>query len=159
MHDQRVLRLSEVAGYLNNPETYFPENSHLVGDSAYTIHKHLLVPFRNNGHLTDQQIYFNNSLSSVRVTIERAFGLLKNRFRRILNCCPLTDMEFIPKYVLACCVLHNMCLMKNDLIDIEVINAENVHPNIVNRANNDFWVVAGQHKRNRITRDIWPGEL
>ncbi|KAG5861880.1 hypothetical protein JTB14_036751 [Gonioctena quinquepunctata] len=157
--DQRKLRLSEVSDYLNNPVTYFPEDCHLIGDSAYTILKHLLVPFRNDGHLTEQQLYFNTSLSSVRGNIERAFGLLKNRFRRILNCCPLTDIEFIPKYVLACCVLHNICLMRNDLIDVELLDVDNVQVDVRNRHYNDFWVMAGRNKRERITRNIWPGEL
>ncbi|KAG5874140.1 hypothetical protein JTB14_015060 [Gonioctena quinquepunctata] len=66
VHNQIVLRLSGVSDYLNNPVTYFPEDCHLIADSAYIIHRHLLVPFRNTGHLTEQQLYFNTNLSSVR---------------------------------------------------------------------------------------------
>ncbi|XP_044766246.1 putative nuclease HARBI1, partial [Coccinella septempunctata] len=158
VHDQRVLRWSEISEYFNNPETYFPEDCHLVGDSAYTLHKYLMVPYRNNGHFTEQQIHFNRSLSSARVTIERAFGLLKNRFRRILNCCPLKETQFIPQYILACCVLHNICLMNNDLIKVESIDTGNVSADTLNRRSNEYLLAGGQDKRNKVTIDIWPGE-
>lgn len=51
VHDQRVFRQSEVALYLNDEEK-FPFDSHIIGDSAYELHEHLLVPFKDNGHLT-----------------------------------------------------------------------------------------------------------
>ncbi|XP_036150128.1 putative nuclease HARBI1 [Monomorium pharaonis] len=54
VHDQRVFRQSEVAEYLND-DSKFPFDSHLVGDSAYELHQHLLVPFKDNGHLTAAQ--------------------------------------------------------------------------------------------------------
>lgn len=57
VHDQRVFRLSELNGYLNDA-TKFPNNSHLIEDTAYTLHEHLLVPYRDNGHLTQKQIKF-----------------------------------------------------------------------------------------------------
>lgn len=42
-HDQRVFRVSGVQDKYNNEEN-FPNNCHLIGDAAYTIQKHLLVP-------------------------------------------------------------------------------------------------------------------
>lgn len=29
--------------------------------------------------------------------------------------------DLIPKYVCACCILHNICLIRNDQIDIPII--------------------------------------
>lgn len=29
--------------------------------------------------------------------------------------------DLIPKYIIACCILHNICLLKNDIIDIPII--------------------------------------
>lgn len=51
VHDARVFRLSEVHDYTED-SSKFPNNSHIIGDAAYTINKHLLVPYRDNGHLT-----------------------------------------------------------------------------------------------------------
>ncbi|XP_031328864.1 putative nuclease HARBI1 [Photinus pyralis] len=50
VHDQRVFRLSDVANFVEDAEK-FPMDSHLLGDAAYELHEHLLVPFRDNGHL------------------------------------------------------------------------------------------------------------
>lgn len=75
-----MFRLSEVSTYLNDP-TKFPNNSHLLGDAAYTIHEHLLPPYRDNGYLSDRQKNFNFYHASARMVIERSFGLLKGRVR------------------------------------------------------------------------------
>ncbi|KAJ1528142.1 hypothetical protein ONE63_008056 [Megalurothrips usitatus] len=103
LHDQRVFRLSPVQDFLDD-ENKFPDGCHLVGDSAYKLHENLMVPYRDNGHLTQRQKNFNFCLSSARIAIERAFGLLKGRFRSLLHCLPMTDTAEVPDFVLACCV-------------------------------------------------------
>ena len=47
-------------------------------------------------------------LSSARVTVERAFGVLKGRWRILLK---RIDNRFIniPEVILTCCILHNFC--------------------------------------------------
>jgi hypothetical protein len=49
---------------------------------------------------------FNLRRSSLRVTVERAFGALKNRFR-ILDNKPFHPYKTQVKLVLACCIIHN----------------------------------------------------
>jgi hypothetical protein len=123
LHDQRVFRLSEVQDFLGDA-TKFPSDSHLVGDAAYKLHSNLMVPYRDNGHLTQRQNNFNFCLSSARISIERAFGLLKGRFRSLLHCLPMTDTAEIPQFVLACCVLHNICILHGDDIRHSLKNIE-----------------------------------
>ena len=79
---------------------------HIVGDSAFGVQKHLMVPFKNSGNLSQAQILFNIKLSKARVTIENAFGFLKGRFRRLKHVD--ADIARIPKIIKACCVLHNI---------------------------------------------------
>jgi hypothetical protein len=88
-----------------------------------------MVPFRNNGHLTNAQKNFN-CLSSTRMAIERAIGHLKVRFRILLDCSPLTEVRKIPEFILACCVLHNIFILQNDIIKLMgiCINEEEVRP-------------------------------
>lgn len=50
LYDQRVFRLSEAEG-LCNDDGNFPNDCHIIGDAAYTIPEHLLVPYKDNGHL------------------------------------------------------------------------------------------------------------
>lgn len=104
---------------------------------AYKLHQNLLVPYRDNGHLTSRQRNYNFCHASARVVIERAFGLLKGRFRSLLTVFAMNRIDLIPIHILACCILHNICLMRGDDLNIEinenvevintVHNAENVH--------------------------------
>lgn len=149
IHDARVFRNSPVADFLQRPDVYFPNDSHLIGDAAYTIHPHLLVPFRDNGHLSNRQQNFNSCLSSTRMAIERAIGQLKIRFRILLDCLPLTDVKKIPEFIIASCVLHNICLLQNDVIPVGVEHFEEVHAPV--RDNN---TELGNAKRIRIMNEL-----
>jgi len=76
-----------------------------------------MVPFKDNGHLTDAQVKYNTCLSQARMMVERTIGLLKGRFRSFLDILPMRRTDLIPKYICACCVLHNICLIRNTYID------------------------------------------
>ncbi|KAJ8935512.1 hypothetical protein NQ314_012767, partial [Rhamnusium bicolor] len=60
----------------NNP-------GYIIGDSAYPCLECLIVPFRDNGHLTNAQKRFNTRLSQCRVTVQHAFRILIQRFRKM----------------------------------------------------------------------------
>ena len=87
-HDARVWNkspLNEIlpemmdVGNVRIDETY-----HIIGDSAYPMSNHLIVPYKARGtKLTDQQKKFNTHLASKRAVIERAFALLGLRFPRV----------------------------------------------------------------------------
>ncbi|XP_050065003.1 putative nuclease HARBI1 [Aphis gossypii] len=127
VHDQRVFHLSELHENINNP-TKFPNNSHLVGDAAYTLQEHLLVPYRDDGHLTEKQKNYNFCHSSSRMAIERSFGSLKGRFRSLLTTLAMERVDLIPKFIIACCLLHNICLLKNyDIANTVEVLPEAVH--------------------------------
>jgi hypothetical protein len=114
VHDARVLRNSPL--YLDAQRDYnrwFPNNTHLVGDAGYPLKKWIMVPYRDNGHLTRTQKQYNTKLSVTRVVIERAFALLKGRFRR-LKMLDMNRTDLIPQCIIACCVLHNLCLSLGD---------------------------------------------
>jgi len=94
-------------------ENIFPNETCIIGDSAYPLLPWLVPPFRDNGHLTAQQSEFNFLHSSTRIAIERAFGYLKGRFRR-LKFLELLDIQFIPKLITAACIIHNIAIKEND---------------------------------------------
>jgi len=119
VHDMRTFRLSNFEKMCT--DNYFPHDCHILGDAAYRLTKYIMVPFKDNGHLSERQIIFNKRLSSARMMVERSIGLLKGRFRSILDTLPMYRTDLIPKYIIACCILHNICLLKNDVIDIPII--------------------------------------
>lgn len=116
MHDARVFRESEIFQRLTHQ--LLPPNHHIIGDAAYPLLVNLLTPYRDTGHLTRTQIIYNTKLSSIRSIIERAFGLLKCKFRR-LQYLDIADFEFGNKMIAAACVLHNFLIDHNE-IDFEI---------------------------------------
>lgn len=133
VHNQRVFRLSEISEFIKD-RTKFPEDSHIVGDAAYDLHEHVLTPFKDNGYLSAIQENYNYRHSVARVTIERCIGLLKGRFRSLLHCLPMTREHMIAEYLVACCVVHNICMLKRDEIDVTTIPTA-THQNETNQDN------------------------
>lgn len=113
VHDSRVLKQSDL--WTNGLRMCNMAN-HILGDAAYPTRRWLLTPFRDNGHLTDQQKKYNQYHSSNRVVIERAFALLKGRFRR-LKYLETIKLDTSVEIIMICCVLHNICILTNDNID------------------------------------------
>lgn len=103
VHDSSPLYGLLEDGNLNN-------DHHLLGDSVYALAQYMMVSFQDNGHLTEEQGNYNTQHSSARMVIERAFGLLKSKFRR-LHYLDMRLMEKIPLIVMACCVLHNFIIV------------------------------------------------
>ncbi|CAL1682526.1 unnamed protein product [Lasius platythorax] len=149
VHDQRVFNVSGLQDFCNDP-TKFPNDTHLIGDAAYTISKTLLVPYKDNGQLTVRNKNYNYCLSSTRMVVERCIGLLKVRFRILLDKLPMKRTDLIPKYIMACCVLHNICILKNDMIEIPLL-VEDVTENITENVDvNRLLHIEEKEKRERI---------
>lgn len=72
----------------------------------------MLTPYRDNGHLEVYQHNFNFKLSSARVYVERAFGILKGKFRK-LKYLEVSDLELGNQIISACCILHNIIREEN----------------------------------------------
>lgn len=145
MHDARVYDIS----FIKNKVSAMGDYYHIIGDAAYPISINLLTPY--NGNLTPVQANFNQHFSSARVKIENAFGLLKCRFRQLLRF-DMWSVLSMSKFIISCCVLHNLCIDGNDVDyheydEILVPVAEFVQN--VNRVR-----LLGQMKRDRIALDL-----
>ena len=150
MHDSRVLRASNLYERAQNEEiltlpTVNILNSEIrpiiLADGAYPPVRWIIKPYPHNHHLTPQERNFNKKVSSSRSTVERAFGMLKVRWRCLLK--PLEQMiENIPDIIITCCVLHNICqdhgeeileenlpLLNNIIANIQqgrIVNVQNI---------------------------------
>ncbi|XP_067633157.1 putative nuclease HARBI1 isoform X1 [Eurosta solidaginis] len=119
LHDYRVLRRSKLfEDAESHYEEMFPNSHFIIGDSAYPSNKWIVSPFKDYGNLNDAQRKFNEILSSTRMVVENAFGLLKGRFRRLLMFTEQTDLKMITNIVVSVCVLHNICISFDDLYDM-----------------------------------------
>ena len=77
-----------------------------------TVHTQQVKPFKQNIMLNHSQKKFDKALLSAKVTIQRAFGVLKGHWRCLLKRLD-NNLENIP-HILACCVLHNITQLKGD---------------------------------------------
>ncbi|XP_018402619.1 PREDICTED: uncharacterized protein LOC108779659 [Cyphomyrmex costatus] len=116
MNDMCVFWVSDIPSMCT--EEYFPHDSHLLGDTGYTLQKHVMVPYMSNDNdLSEAQINFNQALRSAHVMIEEAIGCLKGRFRSLVDKLYMKRTDLIPEYIIACCVLHNICILHEDFLD------------------------------------------
>lgn len=146
VHDARVWRLSDIRNIIeHNTERYFPHNTHLLADSAYPLLQYMLIPYRDNGHLNHMQRNYNTKLSKTRVTIERTFGILKGRFRK-LKYVYMYNTDMIPLVILVCCILHNIC------IDIEDEPFDILEEDDIN--NNDNYAIMTAHEKREIITQL-----
>ncbi|WVZ96981.1 hypothetical protein U9M48_042553 [Paspalum notatum var. saurae] len=113
-----------------------PPGKFYLVDAGYAVRPGFLPPYRaTRYHLRefesnrprDQRELFNLRHSSLRVTVERAFGALKNRFKILYNK-PFHPYKTQVKLVLACCILHNWILRHG--VDEHVPSEETWAPNI-----------------------------
>lgn len=92
---------------------FLPSNDfHLLGDSAYPLS--IRVP-PYEGELNKAQASFNEAHKKATQILERAFSLLKNRWR-ILRNMPL-DLPNVQPVTYACCLLHNFCIISGELFE------------------------------------------
>ncbi|KAK5772255.1 hypothetical protein PVK06_048535 [Gossypium arboreum] len=110
-HDSRIL-----SDALSRPRGLrIPEGKYYLADAGYGIRNGYITPYRGvRYHLkefSDQgpenaKKLFNLRHSSLRITIERVFGILKKRFR-VLDADPFCNFQTQVDIVLACCIIHN----------------------------------------------------
>jgi hypothetical protein len=124
VHDARVYRNSPLFEVLKT----LPASYHLLGDSAYPMSTNLLTPFRDNGHLTLEEKRYNTLHSATRVDIERAFGLLKGKFRK-LKFLDMRNVEDIPGTIITCCALHNF-ILSHESVDESEVDMEEVSESV-----------------------------
>ncbi|KAF8413476.1 hypothetical protein HHK36_001463 [Tetracentron sinense] len=92
-----------------------PEGKYLLGDTGYGLRNGFIPPYRgvryhlkeySNHSPENEKELFNLRHSSLQTTVERAFGVLKKRFR-VLDAEPYWSYKTQVDIILACCVLHN----------------------------------------------------
>lgn len=122
-HDSAIWTTSASRAKLINE--YNAENDNwLIGDSGYPLEPWLLTPFSQP--YGRQEVKYNKLHASARNTIERAFGVLKSRFRclskhRVLHYSPERAVNIIN----ACVILHNI-LIKTRVVNDDVLLEEEI---------------------------------
>lgn len=129
---------------------------HLLGDSAYPLRPWLIKPFKDYGSLTEPQKMFNTKLSKTRVVVENTFGLLKSRFRQLILL-EFWTVKRMSEFILACCVMHNICIEQGDEIELCPDLEEEVEREELMAAVSPMEAALlreGENKRNRLLSEM-----
>jgi DDE superfamily endonuclease len=144
-HDARVFDDAKLKGLPLIIGKYY------LADGGYALTKYTLTPFRAvRYHLVEFGIngvgpanskeLFNLRHSSLRNSIERLFGIVKNRFPILKKMSPYT-FEFQCDLVQCCFLMHNFVhlnqLYEDEFYDVEVINDPNILDNEDEEAEED----------------------
>ena len=144
IHDARILRKSKIPEEVERGAILqFPvrrigrQNLKplLVGDPAYKLRPWCMKPYPETAAMTESQRDFNKALSSARVVVEQAYGLLKGRWRCLLT---KLDESFdkVPDTITVYCIWHNICTSIGDPTEIRHHNDVNAPPQPRPRENN-----------------------
>lgn len=128
LHDSAHFKTTELyqkveegimSGFHDDPLTWpagLPFPPYIVGDRGYPLLSWCITPYKMGPMglpLSKEEVWFNRKHSATRMSIERAFGILKARFKEIGTKSSL-KLEFLPTVVHCCCVLHNILLASKD---------------------------------------------
>ena len=86
---------------------------YLLGDAGYALSASIIVPYPGE-RLTPEQEHFNFVHSSTRMCVERAFGMLKMRWRILNGKVCVRDPYVVSHYTSCACILHNLMVARND---------------------------------------------
>lgn len=154
-HDSAIWSLSSVNRHLQQAyEEGSLNSSWLIGDSGYPLQPWLLTPIIDAPEQTPEERYTNTHISA-RNCIERCNGVLKQRFRcllqhRVLHYNPVKA----GKIIYACVVLHNMTIKQRLAIpekeEVQVQENNSVLVGIEDNLAGDNWLADGRRIRNRL---------
>ena len=121
VHDAVVFETSQV-GIRAITEGFGPYV--LLGDSGYPLRDYLLTPFLTPSTPAEEK--YNAAQIRTRGVVERAFGVLKQRFRVLDHSSGyiMSAPEKASLIVITCACLHNIALMHAQELDINEVDLE-----------------------------------
>ncbi|XP_055903811.1 putative nuclease HARBI1 [Eupeodes corollae] len=108
-HDSRIFRESRIKQRFDDGEF----NGRLLGDGGYPCTNILFTPVLNPR--TDPEIRYNIAHIATRNTVERCFGVWKQRFRILLSGMRCS-LENAKTTIIALAVLHNLAIDLQDVL-------------------------------------------
>lgn len=115
MPDDQVLEKSTLFHRSNNG---FYDGVWIVGGSGHPLMDWILVPYTQQ-HLTWTQHAFNEKIGVVQKIAKDSFARLKGRWGCLQKRTEV-KLQDLPVVLGACCVLHNICEMRNEQLDPEL---------------------------------------
>ncbi|KAI4335264.1 hypothetical protein L6164_013928 [Bauhinia variegata] len=112
MPDEQVLEKSALSKRAN---TGALKDVWIVGNSGFPLMDWVLVPYTHQ-NLTWTQHAFNEKIGDIQKVAKEAFGRMKGRWSCLQKRTEV-KLQDLPVVLGACCVLHNICEMRNEEMD------------------------------------------
>ncbi|KAI3450435.1 hypothetical protein Pfo_007100 [Paulownia fortunei] len=127
MNDSSVLqssnffKLCQKGEKLNGNKIYLSEETELteyiIGDSGFPLLPWLVTPYQGK-ELSETEVEFNKRLLATHVVAQRALARLKEVWKMIQGEMWRPDKHKLPRFILACCILHNIVIdMEDEVLD------------------------------------------
>lgn len=105
---------------------------HLLGDAGYKIFRHILTPFDEEEAVQNpKRRRYNYKLSQSRIIVERAFGILTNRYRILRGKIEQKSPTRVTKVIVGCLVLHNLMIELQDTYAIQGADPDRAPPGLL----------------------------
>ncbi|KAK3925045.1 Protein ANTAGONIST OF LIKE HETEROCHROMATIN PROTEIN 1 [Frankliniella fusca] len=114
--DARMFRRSPLSQIMLRQQNLM-DGFHLLGDGTYPLTDKLLLPYKDYGNMTLRQRTHNRILSRCRSAIERAFALLKGKWRRLKYLSSNYSLDYQLDHIMAYLVLHNFIILEGEDYD------------------------------------------
>ncbi|KAK9275157.1 hypothetical protein L1049_022416 [Liquidambar formosana] len=115
MPDDQVL---EKSALYQRAQRGLVKNVWVVGNSGYPLMDWVMVPYTHQ-NLTWTQHAFNEKIGEIQGVAKDAFARLKGRWSCLQKRTEV-KLQDLPVVLGACCVLHNICEMRNEELDPEL---------------------------------------
>jgi hypothetical protein len=109
-HDSRIFSNSVLKCRLENNEI----RGTILADSGYPCLRYMMTPLRSPNSAAERA--YNRAQIKTRNVVERTIGILKNRFRCLVNTMQYQP-ETIGQMIVACVILHNLAITFNEELD------------------------------------------
>ncbi|KAH7958575.1 hypothetical protein HPB49_002904 [Dermacentor silvarum] len=122
VHDTRVLKNSPI--YTRS--LYPPPGYAILGDSGYpNIAAPIVITTPYKDATRPTELRFNAAHARARSVVERAFGLMKGRWRSVFTKALEVSVYKAPDVVAACAAMHNVCMRMGDIAAEELVEDDN----------------------------------
>lgn len=122
LRSSNFFRLCEKGERLNGNKAKIPAEEaelqeYIVGDAGFPSLPWLLTPHRES-ELSESKLDFNRRISATRVVAQRALARLKDVWKMIQGVMWRPDKHKLPRFILVCCILHNIVIdMEDEVLD------------------------------------------
>lgn len=126
MNDSSVLqssnffKLCQKGEMLNGNKIHLSEEieltEYIIGDSGFPLLPWLVTPYQGK-ELSETEAEFNKRLFETHVVAQRALARLKEVWKMIQGDMWRPDKHKLPRFILVCCILHNIVIdMEDDVL-------------------------------------------